>query len=121
MQVEYVWSDKKRLWCGLPWTFTRYSFNKELLVIDSGVLVTIQEEIRLYRVMDITLSRTLLQRFFGLSSISLNTSDKSAGTVVLKNIKDGDKVKALISEFVENCRDSKRIYGREIMSDMEID
>lgn len=28
---EILWKDRKRLWCGLPWTFTSFAAGKLLL------------------------------------------------------------------------------------------
>ena len=62
--VAYKWSDRKRIIFGLPWTFTKYAATDEKLIIKSGILNIKEEEIRLYRVMDLTLHRTLFQRFW---------------------------------------------------------
>lgn len=58
--AEILWKDRKRIFCGLPWTFTRYSLTKEKLIIDTGFLSRKEEEVRLYRVLDMTLKRGLV-------------------------------------------------------------
>ena len=50
-----VWQDRKRIIFGLPWTFTKYVLTKEKLLIQTGILNTKEEEVRLYRIMDVTL------------------------------------------------------------------
>ena len=68
--MNIVWTDKKRWgFLGLPLTFTRYTLTEEKLLVDSGFLNKKQEEVRLYRIMDMTLNRSFGQRIFGLGTI----------------------------------------------------
>ena len=53
--VSYKWSDRKRIIFGLPWTFTKYAATDEKLLIRTGVLNVKEEEVRLYRILDLTL------------------------------------------------------------------
>ena len=64
-----LWKARKRLWCGLPWTFTVYSFDEERLYVERGFFNQRQDEVRLYRVMDIAMTRSLVQRIFGMGTI----------------------------------------------------
>ena len=41
-----VWKDRKRI-CGLPITFTKYSMSEDRLFLETGLLNTRQEEVRL--------------------------------------------------------------------------
>lgn len=116
--MEKIWSDRKRLWCGLPWTFTVYSLSNDRLFVKSGLLSTREDEVRLYRILDISLKRTLLQRIFGLSTIELYTSDKTLGNFNLVNIKKGYDVKETLSQLVEEVRTEKRVTNREYMGDI---
>lgn len=116
--MERIWSDRKRLWCGLPWTFTVYSLSNDRLFVKSGLLSTREDEVRLYRILDISLKRTLLQRIFGLSTIELHTSDKTLGNFNLVNIKKGYDVKETLSQLVEKVRTEKRVTNREYMGDV---
>ena len=54
-QDKTVWKDRKRTVFGLPWSFTRYLLYENKLVIDVGLFSRTEDEIRLYRIMDITL------------------------------------------------------------------
>ena len=113
--ADVVWKDRKRIIFGLPWTFTRYSLTQEKLVIDTGFISRREDEIRLYRILDITLNRPLGQRIWGLGSIRLNTADKSSPEVEIKRIKNAKQVKEMLSDMVERERDEKRIAAREFM------
>ena len=48
MEHEIVWQDRKRVWCGLPWTFTKYELSEEKLIIKTGFFTQNQDEVRLY-------------------------------------------------------------------------
>ena len=117
MQKE-LWSDRKRvLFFGLPLSFTTYRLTSNRLFINSGFLTQKQDEVRLYRITDVSLSRTLMQRIFGLSTIHCNSSDKTLGNFDIINVKDGENVKELLSQSVEEERMARRVYTRENMVD----
>ena len=111
-----LWKERKRIWCGLPWTFTVYSFDEERIFVDTGFLNKKQDEIRMYRVLDITVTRKFGQRIFGMGSIQLKTSDKTMGDFEIKNIKKVLDVKMQLSDLIEANREKKRITGREFMT-----
>ena len=113
--AEIVWKDRKRIIIGLPWTFTRYSITQEKLIIDTGFFSRKEDEIRLYRILDLSLHRPLRQRIWGLGTIRLHTADKSAPEVEIKRIKHAKKIKEMLSDMVERERDEKRITAREFM------
>lgn len=120
-KTEYIWQDRKRIIFGLPWTFTVYKLVKDKLLIETGFLSKKQEEIRLYRIMDLTLHRPIGQRIWGLGTIHCCTADKSTPDFDILKIKDSERVKNLISDMVEQQREEKRISAREFMMDNEHD
>jgi len=120
-KAEYIWQDRKRTIFGLPWSFTVYRLVKDKLLIETGFLSKKQEEIRLYRIMDLTLHRPIGQRLWGLGTIHCCTADKSTPDFDILKIKDSERVKNLISDMVEQQREEKRISAREFMVDHEHD
>ena len=115
--TQYVWKDKKRTIFGLPWTFTTYKLTKDKLLIESGFLSKNEEEVRLYRIMDLTLKRPFWQRIWGLGTIHCCTADKSTPEFDVLKIKNAEYIKNLLSDMVEEERDKKRVSAREYMSD----
>ena len=115
--TQYVWKDKKRTIFGLPWTFTTYKLTKDKLLIESGFLSKKEEEVRLYRIMDLTLNRPFWQRIWGLGTIHCCTADKSTPEFDVLKIKNAEYVKNLLSDMVEEERAKKRVSAREYMSD----
>ena len=120
-KTEYIWQDRKRIIFGLPWSFTVYRLVKDKLLIETGFLSKKQEEIRLYRIMDLTLYRPIGQRIWGLGTIHCCTADKSTPDFDILKVKDSERVKNLISDMVEQQREEKRISAREFMVDSEHD
>ena len=114
-----VWQDRKRIIFGLPWTFTKYVLTKEKLLIQTGILNTKEEEVRLYRIMDVTLRRSLAQRLFGLGTIHCCSADKSTPEFDIKWIPNSAAVKEKLSDLVEAERMAKRVSGREFMTDVD--
>jgi len=121
MAKEIIWTDRKRILFGLPWTFTKYTLTKEKLLVETGIFNKDEEEIRLYRIMDMTLKRSLWQRLFGLGTIHCCTADKSSPEMDIQWIKDAANVKELLSDLVEAERMEKRVSSREFFSDSDGD
>lgn len=120
--MEVVWSDRKRWgFLGLPWTFTKYTLTDEKFLIDSGFFSKKEDEIRLYRILDISLRRGFGQRMFGLGTITCVTADKTCPTLLIKNIKKSQDVKEQLSELVEKERERKRVSSREFISSHDVE
>lgn len=111
-----LWSERKRNALGLPWTFTVYGLTEDRLFIKSGMLTVHEDEVRLYRVLDLTLSRSLWQRLLGLGTIHVVSSDKTMKNFDIVNVRKSADVMEQLSELVEKERDHKRVSSREFMS-----
>lgn len=113
--MEYLWKDRKRH-LGLPLSFTRYALSEDRLFLSVGFFSIKDEEILLYRIRDISTSRSLWQRMFGVGSITVVSSDKTAPTLLLKNVKNPLDVKELLHRQVEEVKIRRRIRVGEIMT-----
>ena len=113
---EYIWRERKRIIFGLPWSFTVYKLTEQKLLVETGFLNKREEEVRLYRVMDLTLNRPLEQRLWGLGTIHCCTADRSTPEFDISRIKNAEQVKNLISDMVEKERNKRRVSTREFMS-----
>ena len=112
---EYTWTDRKRIIFGLPWTFTKYALTEDKLLIRKGFLNLQEEEIRLYRIMDVTLKRSLWERMFGLGTIHCCSADKSTPEFDILHVKNSLNVKNFLSDEVERERNERRVGLREFM------
>lgn len=104
---KILWHDRKR-WCGMPLSFTRYYLveNEDWLKLYSsiGFLSIRGEEVNLYRVYDISVRATLSNRIFGTGTLILHCSSNSSEEVHLIRIKNPYKVRAMLSELIEQER-----------------
>ena len=121
MEQNLVWKDRKRIWCGLPWTFTKYELSTDKLVIKTGFFNQNDDEGRLYRILDISLKRSLFQRIFGLGTIRCNSVDKTMKNFDITNIKNSERVKDQLSDLIEESRRSNRVSSREFMTELDDD
>lgn len=113
IHIKLLWRDRKRI-LGMPITFTRYSLSEDRLFLSSGLLSVKDEEVLLYRVRDIALSRSLFQRLFGVGTVTVMSSDKSMPTLVLKNVRNPVGVKELIHTSVEEMKIRRKVRIGEI-------
>lgn len=112
-----LWNQRKRNWCRTPFTFTVYTLTDQELSIKTGVLNQKFNLIKLFRIVDISVERTFLQRLFGMSTLVLNTHDNSSGDGVVKliNIIDGFGVREIMQGAVDDSRQMNGMTTREFI------
>ena len=113
MASTVLWTDKKRPFFGLPISFTRYTLTEDRLLIDSGILVKHQEEVRLYRMADFAVTQSFLQRIFYVGDVNISSSDNMQGDFTLKSIRKPYTVKDMLSDAVEKERGEKGTSMKE--------
>lgn len=102
VDAEIVQCERKRwLFFGLPFTFTKYTLTNRKILINAGFFTSREDEILLYRVLDMTLSRTLIQKLFGLGTVTVQSQDTFQPVLVVKNIKNSQRFKDNLSYLVE--------------------
>ena len=112
---KVLWSDRKR-YLGLPISFTKYEISEDRLFQTTGFLNLKYEEVLLYRVRDLTLSRSFGQRLFGVGTIKICSTDKTNSELYIQNVKDAAAVKELIHQQVEDMKIRRRVRFGEIAS-----
>ena len=101
--------EKKRiLFLGLPWTFTRYSISEEMINVRSGALKTVENDCYMYKVQDVKLEKTLLERMLRLGTVICFTGDSTDQTLRLIHVKNSNAIKDFILEASERERRKKR-------------
>lgn len=117
---DMLWKDRKRH-LGLPISFTKYSLSggEAPRIFRETGLFNLKEEVLLYRVRDITLTRSFFQRIFGVGTVSLHSSDKTTPTLDLVNISKSKDVKELIFSKVEQAKANRRMRTTELLDDPE--
>lgn len=109
---------KRWLFFGLPFTFTVYTLTDKMLIIKTGFLNTTEDEVKLYRIVDMTVRRSLFQRMFGLGTLIVNSKDQSSGNFEIKNIKHVKEFRAFLTEYLERDRSARGMRGAEMIDSM---
>ena len=113
-KIQYLWKDRKRYF-GLPLSFTRYRLSEDRIFVEKGFLNIHVEEVLLYRVRDLELQLKLTQRLFGVGTVCVHSSDKTAPDLYLLNVKHPREVKELIFRQVEQEKDQRRMRTMEMV------
>ena len=75
--------------------------NDEKLIINKGFFRTFEDTCFLYKILDVKLERSLLERMFGIGTIICYTGDSTDPQLVLKHIKKSKEIKEF-KVFKEN-------------------
>ena len=84
--INYLWKDRKRYF-GLPISFTRYRLSENRIFRETGLFNLKEEEVLLYRVRDLELTRSLWQRIFRVGTICVYSSDKTSPHMDLVSVR----------------------------------
>ena len=99
------YKEKKRsMFLGLPWTFTSYTVTDEIITVDSGLLRKEENDCYLYKVIDVRLESTLMERILGLGTIHCFTGDVTDPDLRLVHIKNSREIKDYILKQSEQER-----------------
>ena len=105
--MEY--KERKRvLFFGLPWTFTKYMVTEDMITIDEGILKKVENDCYMYKIQDVTLNNSLLERIFGLGTVVCHTGDTTHPRLELVHIKNAREIKDYILVASEQARLKRR-------------
>lgn len=119
--MEYI--EKKRLlFFGLPWTFTKYTVGEEIITVNSGFFNSEENDCFLYKVQDVKLTMTLIERMFGLGTVVCYTGDVTNPKLELVHIRNAKEIKNYILETSEQERRRRRTLNtQDIGAEAELD
>ena len=107
MSTEFI-ERKRLLFFGLPWTFTKYTVKEDVITINTGVLNTQEYDCYMYKVQDVKLQTSLLERLFKLGTVLCYTGDNTNPILTIAHIKNAKAVKDFILEMSEKARIKRR-------------
>ncbi len=105
--MEFV-ERKRILFFGLPWTFTKYTVMEDMINLQKGLLSTVEDDCYMYKVQDVKLQTSLLERIFKLGTVVCFTGDTTHQKLELIHIKNAREIKDFILEASEQARMKRR-------------
>ena len=119
--MEKYIEKKRSLFFGLALSFTTYVITDELLTVKEGFFTLKENDCYLYKIQDVTLTRTLFERMFGLSTVICFTGDTTNPQLILKHIKNGTEIKNYILKTSDEARLKRRTINTLNISADDLD
>ena len=112
---------KRWVFFGLPFTFTVYTVKEDTLTVNTGFLNKEENDCYMYKVQDVTLKTSLIERIFGVGTIVCYTGDTTNPQLVLEHIKNAKPIKEFILEQSEIARRKRRTMNVQDISAGDLD
>lgn len=107
--TEPAFVERKRiLFFGLPWTFTKYTITPGFLTVSQGLLNTTEDDCYMYKIQDVKLNTSLMERIVGLATVICYTGDVTHPEIRLVHIKHAKEIKAYLLRTSEEARLKRR-------------
>lgn len=110
------WEGRK-LWFGLPFSFTKYRLEDDVIIKRQGFLSRSEEQTQLYRIVDIDMRQSLVDIICHTGTIKLISKLGQEDCLLLEHIKNPETVKRLINKEVNKERQRNNIRVRENLDD----
>ncbi|MCR5605112.1 MAG: PH domain-containing protein [Lachnospiraceae bacterium] len=107
---------KRWLFFALPFTFTKYTVTEEKLVVNSGIFRTQENTCYLYKIIDIKLEKSLMERIFGMGTIICYTGDVTDKVIKLIHIKHCKEVNDFLLDQSEEMRRKRRTLNTQSLT-----
>lgn len=118
-----VYVERKRTkFLGLPLSYTKYIISEEKLTITSGFLSITEDDTFMYKIQDVRLTRSLMERIFKLGTITCYTGDTTHPRLELEHIKRSRIIKDFVMDSSEEARRKRRaLRARQIEAENPVE
>ena len=107
MSIEFV-EKKRRLFLGLPFTFTKYVIKEDMITVDTGVFTKVENDCYMYKVQDVEHTASIWERMAGLGTIVCYTGDTTHPKLLIEHIRNSKAIKEFILKESEEARLKRR-------------
>jgi hypothetical protein len=114
---EGLEEDERAIWAGRPFLSLteRYTITSERVKVTKGIIGREIENFELIRIQDLDISQKLSERLFGLGDLIIRGHDTSHSELVLRNIREPEKVYELLRRAWLDARNN---YGLTFQEEM---
>lgn len=108
-EEKYVFEERKRIkFLALPWTFTKYFISDDNVLVRKGFLNREENDCYMYKIQDVTLNESLMQRMFHTGTVTCHTGDVTDKILVIQNVKNAKQIKEYLLKASEEARLRRR-------------
>lgn len=118
--MEFI-ERKRWLFLGLPFTFTRYFIKEDVITVDTGFFKTVENDCYMYKVQDVQLSVSLLEKLVHVGTITCFTGDTTHPKLILEHVRNARAIKDFILEKSEEARIKRRTVNMLDIGSVDLD
>ena len=109
-----VYKERKRwVFLGLPFTFTKYTVSDEMITINSGLLNSKEDDCYMYKVLDVRLEQSFLEKIFKLGTVVCYGGDVTDPNLKLYHIRHAKEIK----DFILHTSEEQRLKRKSIRTE----
>lgn len=117
-----MYTEKKRTALfGLPISFTTYVITEDKITIRTGFLSTVEDDAYMYKVQDVRLKCSFLERLFHTGTVICFTGDTTHPELKLEHIRKAQEIKDYLMEQSEKARVKRRTLNTLDINAHQID
>ena len=92
----------------------KFNFSEQKIMEKKGLFSIKETENHYFRIKSVTIDKPFLDRFVGLSILTIETSDFAKPTLVLNGISNGDQIRSFLYERIQFSRNKEGVREMDI-------